>query len=311
MHMQQEMVMHTPLIENTHKKMQSAAAFAFCFSMLFARVANSDDKSPRDASASRFPVLAGIGVALKITDDGPQISKLVPGSVAEKSEKIHSGDRILTIRSGDVTVQLKGKKMGDVVSLLRGPVGSTITLEIVPANSKSTSLVTLKREAVSMSGFYRTSTYDNLIGTIPPVAQFATLDRSSRITLSDYAGQVVVVDFWASWCGTCYAPVDKMQEIARSHPEWKNRVALVTATIDSDLQAASKVVKTRQWKETIHLSLPPEKLETMNIMTVPTVLILSPDGKIMAAGDPHAIEIEKEVLKLLPPTNTERRDKKT
>jgi hypothetical protein len=42
----------------------------------------------------------------------------------------------------------------------------------------------------------------------------------------------------------------------------------------------------------------------MNIMTVPTVLILSPDGKLMAAGDPHSIEIEKEVLKLLPSART-------
>ena len=300
--------MHIQLIENSiTSKMSSAAAFAFGLAMFIGGVANSDDKSPRDVSASHFPVLSGIGAALKITDEGPQIAKLVPGSVAEKSGKLHEGDRILMIRSGDVTVRLKGKEMGEVVSLLRGPVGTTITLEILPENSKSSSLVTLKREAVSMNGLYKTSTYDNLIGTIPPAAQFAALDQASRTTLADYAGQVVVLDFWASWCGTCYAPVDKMQEIARSHPEWKNRVALLTATIDTDLQAASEVVETRQWNETIHLSLPPEKLETVNIMTVPTVLILSPDGKIMAAGDPHSIEIEKEVLKLLPSTSTEHR----
>jgi hypothetical protein len=69
--------MRTELIDNVRKsKMPSVAAFAFCFAMLVGRVANSDDKSPRDASPSRFPVLAGIGAALKITDDGPQIGML-------------------------------------------------------------------------------------------------------------------------------------------------------------------------------------------------------------------------------------------
>ena len=229
----------------------------------------SDDKSPRDASASpsRFPVLAGIGAALAITDDGPEIGLLAPGSVAERSGKLHVGDRILAVRNGDVTIELKGKKMGEVVSLIRGPVGTTVTLEILPKGSQSRSLVTLKREAIPAKG--GKLTYDDLIGKVPPAVELATLDQTSRTTLPDYAGQVVVLDFWASWCGSCYAPVDKLQGIARSHPEWKGRVALLTATIDTDLQAASNVVKTRQWKETIHLSLPPEKLEAMEIVSVP------------------------------------------
>lgn len=109
-----------------------AAVFATCLVILAGRVADGDERSPRDLPSSRFPVLAGVGAALSITDDGPKIFKLVPGSVAARCDKLHAGDRILTIRTGDETVELKGKKMGDVVSLIRGPVGTTVTLEILP-----------------------------------------------------------------------------------------------------------------------------------------------------------------------------------
>ena len=157
----------------------------------------------------------------------------------------------------------------------------------------------MKREAVALPGLLDRRAYDDLIGKALPEVPFRSLDRSTRYEPSKFAGKVVVIDFWASWCGTCLAPVDRMQEIARAHPEWKGRVALLTATIDTDLQAASRVVERRKWNETTHLSLAPEELEAIKIVAVPAVIILSPDGKVAAAGDPHSIAIEQEVSRLL------------
>ena len=64
-----------------------------------------------------------------------------------------------------------------------------------------------------MPALTQQSTYDALIGKPSPAVEFSSLDQTSRVTLSRYAGQVVVIDFWASWCGTCFAPVDRMQEV--------------------------------------------------------------------------------------------------
>ncbi len=279
-----------------------------CGLAIFAgRTSRGGDKDARQDPGSRFPILSGIGCALSVTDAGPQIGRIVPGSVAEKSGRLKEGDLILSIRDAGRTVDLKGKPMGDVVSLIRGPVGSTITLEIAPKDGGPSYLVRLKREAVPLPGISVKSTYDELIGKPGPTARFSTLDRSAQVALADYAGQVVVIDFWASWCGTCFAPVDRMQGLARAHPEWKGRVALVAATIDTDLSAAARVVEARGWKETTHLALPPGELEAMKIVNVPAVIIISPDGKIAAAGDPHSISIEEEVSRLLRPIAAEGR----
>lgn len=282
--------------------------FAFV-AILVGRTVHGDDNDAREAPASSFPVLSGIGAALSITDAGPQITVLVPGSAAERSGRLHKGDLILSIREGNRTIDLRGKPLGEVVSHMRGPVGTTVTLKIASGDDESGFLVTLKREAVALPGLYQRRTYENLIGEPAPDVPFSTLDQTSHIDLSGYEGMAVVIDFWASWCGTCYAPVDKMQEIARAHPEWKGRVALLTVTIDTDLQAASEVIETRGWEETTHLSLAPEDLEAMKIATIPTVLIISPDGKIATAGDSHSISIEKEVSRLLAPTATDSHSK--
>jgi cytochrome c biogenesis protein CcmG/thiol:disulfide interchange protein DsbE len=42
-----------------------------------------------------------------------------------------------------------------------------------------------------------------LIGRRAPAFTLRTLDGSSTIRLSDFRGQVVVVNFWASWCAAC------------------------------------------------------------------------------------------------------------
>ena len=47
----------------------------------------------------------------------------------------------------------------------------------------------------------------------------------------------------------------------------------------------------------------------MKIVTVPALIIISPSGKITAAGDPHSIPVEKEIAKLLSLTASDRRTK--
>ena len=75
-----------------------AASIAFPVAVLVGTVASGDDTGVRKDAPSSFPVVSGIGVALSITDAGPLVFKVLPDSVAEKSGRLHKGDRILSIR---------------------------------------------------------------------------------------------------------------------------------------------------------------------------------------------------------------------
>ena len=59
----------------------------------------------------------------------------------------------------------------------------------------------------------------------------ATLD-GKEVRISDYAGKVVVIDFWATWCGPCIASFPHVQEVAKAHKA-HDVVVLAVCTSDS------------------------------------------------------------------------------
>lgn len=100
--------------------------------------------------------LVGIGAYLREHDEYVQISELVPGGPAGASGKVHVGDRIVAVGQGEAAtlVDVVGWRADDVVSLIRGAVGSSVRIELLPDESKGDSVtrtVVLQRRKVSVA----------------------------------------------------------------------------------------------------------------------------------------------------------------
>ncbi|MGB3253616.1 carboxy terminal-processing peptidase [Buttiauxella gaviniae] len=96
--------------------------------------------------------LEGIGAVLQMDDDYTVINSMVAGGPAAKSKTITVGDRIVGVgQTGKPMVDVIGWRLDDVVALIKGPKGSKVRLEILPAGKGTkTRVVTLTRERIRL-----------------------------------------------------------------------------------------------------------------------------------------------------------------
>jgi hypothetical protein len=96
------------------------------------------DPTQHDAALQAIRQVApvGIGAELRMQDGYPIINGLLPGTPAELSGQLHPGDRIVALAQGDNSfVQARSLSLADVVQMIRGEPGTTLQMQILPANA--------------------------------------------------------------------------------------------------------------------------------------------------------------------------------
>ena len=78
--------------------------------------------------------LEGIGAVLQADGEIVKVVRLVAGGPADKAGDLQPGDRIVGVGQGEQgeIVDVLGMRLRDVVSMIRGPRGTTVRLEIIP-----------------------------------------------------------------------------------------------------------------------------------------------------------------------------------
>ncbi len=99
--------------------------------------------------------LEGIGAVLQLEDDYTKVSRIVPAGPAHKQGQLKPSDRIIAVgqdKKGEL-VDVIGWRLDEVVQLIRGDKGSTVRLEVIPANAKTPDerqIITIVRNRVKL-----------------------------------------------------------------------------------------------------------------------------------------------------------------
>ncbi len=67
------------------------------------------------------------------------------------------------------------------------------------------------------------------VGTVAP--DFTVRDGGRSLSLHDYRGQVVVLNFWATWCPPC---VEEMPSLGRMQRQLGDKVTVLAISTDED-----------------------------------------------------------------------------
>ena len=127
--------------------------------------------------------------------------------------------------------------------------------------------------------------------------------RGNNVSLSDFKGKVVVMDFWTTWCSWCK---ETTQELEKLHNNYKDRdVVFLGISMDSGGNADRKVMNFAQKHNLTYLMLIDEgsASKSYEVNKIPTTYILDRDhiikqiypGYLPALGDRIAETIEKSL----------------
>jgi len=134
-----------------------------------------------------------------------------------------------------------------------------------------------------------------------PEFKLSTLEEKA-LSLADYKGKVVLLNFWATWCGPCRAEVPDLVELQKKYADQLQIIGLVVD--DDDEGAIKKFVDEFGINYPVGLATDAVRLQYGGIPALPTSFLLDAEGRVVqkheGLRDPVLYEVEIRSLLGLP-----------
>jgi len=123
-----------------------------------------------------------------------------------------------------------------------------------------------------------------------------------ELTLQKYKGKVVLLNFWATWCGPCRAEISGLIRIQEAY---KDRLQIIGMDVDdNDAERLRAFVKDKGINYPVAMTSVPVRLAYGGISALPTLFVINQEGKMVQKHvglfDPVLYEIEARALLNMP-----------
>ena len=108
--------------------------------------------------------------------------------------------------------------------------------------------------------------------------------QGKPVDMSDYKGKVVLVDFWATWCGPCRAEIPNIKTTWDKHHD--DGFEVIAVSVDEDLKALKAFVAEEKPPWTVVADNSPQNKKPLGnkygIRAIPAFVLIGKDGKAAA-----------------------------
>jgi len=138
------------------------------------------------------------------------------------------------------------------------------------------------------------------VGEPAPDFQLSDLDGQS-VSLSDFRGKPVLINFWATWCPSCVSEMPYIQEI---YEEWSDKGLVVLAiNIGESSSKVEEFMQSHNLSFTVLLDIKQNVAQKYNFQYIPTTFFIDKDGIIqekVIGPFQNKTQIENRLSKILP-----------
>lgn len=137
-------------------------------------------------------------------------------------------------------------------------------------------------------------------GEHPLAPTFSLTDlNGQKLNLADYKGKVVLLDFWATWCGPCRIEIPGFVELQNRYRD--KGFAVIGISMDDSPEPVREFYQ--QFKMNYRVAMGDEKLGELygGILGLPTTFVIGRDGRIYRphVGATDISVLEEEIKQLL------------
>src|SRR5688572_29085032 len=119
-----------------------------------------------------------------------------------------------------------------------------------------------------------------------PALTFKDIATGAKVSLPELKGKVVVLDFWATWCGPCLGEIPGYIELQDKYG--KDGLVIIGVSLD---QGGPKVVKKFAKEQAVNYTLVMGSTDDIDALTgtsggdivIPTTFLIGRDGKLVHA----------------------------